>query len=233
MSEMPTNNALINCQQLVKIYKLGEVEVPALRGLDLNVARGEFLAVLGPSGCGKTTLLQIIGGLATATSGSVVVDGMNMGRGHDGARTNFRQKKIGFVFQRFNLLPFLSASDNVRLAMQIRGEKLSEYEDKVQDIMRLVGLEKRMHNRPNQLSQGEQQRVAIARALITEPAILLADEPTGNLDSANSERILNLMRKLNQELGQTIMMITHDTAAASYATRRVKMFDGVIVDQNA
>jgi putative ABC transport system ATP-binding protein len=233
MSEISTNNALIHCDKLVKIYKLGEVEVMALRGLDLTVKNGEFLAVLGPSGCGKTTLLQIIGGLATATSGSVVVDGMDMGHGHDGARTHFRQTKIGFVFQRFNLLPFLSASDNVRLAMQIRGEKIAAYEEKVQEIMRLVGLEKRMHNRPNQLSQGEQQRVAIARALITEPAILLADEPTGNLDSANSERILNLMRKLNQELGQTILMITHDTAAASYATRRVRMLDGIIVDQNA
>lgn len=224
---------LIVCKELRKIYHMGEVEVHALRGLDLTVKKGEFLAILGPSGCGKTTLLQIIGGLATPTAGSVVVDGTDMARGHDGHRTHFRQEKIGFVFQRFNLLSFLTAADNVRLPLKIRGDSQNGYEGRIREMFQLVGLEEKMDNRPLQMSQGEQQRVAIARALIGNPAILLADEPTGNLDSGNSERILGLMRKLNEELGQTIVMITHDHQASEYATRRVEMLDGTIVNQDA
>ena len=212
---------------------MGDVKVHALRGLDLHVKKGEFVAVLGPSGCGKTTLLQILGGLSFPTSGRVVVDGMDMAKGHDGSRTRFRQKKIGFVFQRFNLLSFLTAADNVRLALQIRGELNNGNLGRVQKLMDMVGLGDKMNSRPLQMSQGEQQRVAIARALIGNPAILLADEPTGNLDSGNTDKILSLMRNLNQELGQTIMMITHDNHAAEYATRRVQMLDGQVVDHDA
>lgn len=224
---------LIVCKDLRKIYHMGEVDVHALRGLDLTVKKGEFLAVLGPSGCGKTTLLQIIGGLATPTSGSVIVDGTNMTRGHDGHRTHFRQAKIGFVFQRFNLLSYLTAADNVRLPLKIRGESQNGYENRIKEMFQLVGLQEKMESRPLQMSQGEQQRVAIARALIGNPTILLADEPTGNLDSGNSERILSLMRKLNEELGQTIVMITHDIQASEFATRKVEMLDGTIVNQDA
>lgn len=221
---------LIVCKDLVKIYKMGEVNVEALRGLSLNVKQGEFVAVLGPSGCGKTTLLQIIGGLARPTSGSVVVDGTDMTKSGIGGRTRFRQQKIGFVFQRFNLLTYLNALDNVCLALKIQGRKGPENIEKVKELLSLVGLEDKLYNRPLQMSQGEQQRVAIARALISEPSIVLADEPTGNLDSGNSEKILTLLKRLNEELGQTIMMITHDNYAASYASRRVHMFDGQIVD---
>jgi putative ABC transport system ATP-binding protein len=226
-------NNLIVCEEVRKIYKMGEVDVHALRGLNLEVKAGEFVAILGPSGCGKTTLLHLIGGLATPTSGKVIVDGQDMAHSHDGGRTRFRQKKIGFVFQRFNLLNFLTAEDNVKLALKIRGERSNGQLAKVQELLKVVGLEEKMKNRPLQMSQGEQQRVAIARALIGDPTILLADEPTGNLDSGNSDRILSLMRRLNEEMNQTILMITHDRHAAKYATRRVRMLDGIIVDQNA
>ena len=224
---------LIICKELRKTYKMGEVDVHALRGLDLTVKSGEFVAVLGPSGCGKTTLLQIIGGLASPTAGKVIVDNKDMSAGRDGSRTRFRQEKIGFVFQRFNLLNYLTAADNVRLALKIKDHNLKGSNSKVNEMMEMVGLGDKMNNKPLQMSQGEQQRVAIARALITEPAILLADEPTGNLDSGNSERILNLLKKLNEELGQTIMMITHDRHSAKYASRSVRMLDGTVIDHDA
>jgi putative ABC transport system ATP-binding protein len=229
MSESGVKDLII-CENLVKIYKMGEVRVQALRGLNLRVKEGEFLAVQGPSGCGKTTLLQIIGGLATPTSGTVIVAGSDMSRGKDGSRTKFRQENIGFVFQRFNLLTYLNAVDNVCLALKIQGKKSPDSIERVKELLAKVGLEQKFYNRPLQMSQGEQQRVAIARALISQPAIVLADEPTGNLDSGNSEKILTLMRSLNEEMGQTIMMITHDANAADYATRRVRMFDGQVVD---
>jgi len=229
MVEMQGND-LILCRDLTKIYKMGEVDVQALRGLNLRVERGEFVAVLGPSGCGKTTLLQIIGGLARPSGGTVIVDGHDMNKRRDGARTRFRQEKIGFVFQRFNLLSYLTALDNVCLALKIKGEKTPENVEKAKELLDLVGLKEKFHSKPLQMSQGEQQRVAIARALITNPSIVLADEPTGNLDSGNSERILNLMKTLNKQMGQTIMMITHEQTAADYATRQVRMFDGQVVD---
>ena len=226
------NKDMIVCQEIRKMYKMGEVDVHALRGLSLSVKSGEFVSVLGPSGCGKTTLLQIIGGLATPTSGKVIVDGVEMSKPKDGVRTRFRQKMIGFVFQRFNLLNFLTAADNIRLALKIRGELNGEGEQRIRELMEMVGLQDKMNNRPLQMSQGEQQRVAFVRALIGRPAILLADEPTGNLDSANSEKLLKLMRNLNDELGQTIMMITHDHEAAGYSSRRIMMLDGTVVDHN-
>jgi putative ABC transport system ATP-binding protein len=226
-------NEIIVCKDLRKIYSMGEVEVHALRGLDLNVDKGEFVGILGPSGCGKTTLLQVLGGLATPTSGTVMVDNLDMTQQlRDGSRTQFRQDKIGFVFQRFNLLTFLTAADNLRLAFKIRGEKVSKFENRVKEMMDMVGLSHRMDARPMQMSQGEQQRVAIARALITNPSIVLADEPTGNLDSDNSERILSLMQKLNKELGQTILMITHDRSSIDFTSRAVQMLDGRVIDHN-
>ena len=228
------DNALIVVDNVVKIYHLGEVEVPALRGISLSVKPGEFVGVLGPSGCGKTTLLHIIGGLATPTSGNVTVDGVDMTHSRDGRRTRFRREKIGFVFQRFNLFNILTAADNIRLSLKIAGKlKTNGAEARVRELMQLVGLEHKMDSRPLQMSQGEQQRVAIARALVCEPSILLADEPTGNLDSSNSEKVLGLMRRLNETLGQTIMMITHNHEAAAVADRRIMMRDGQVVDHNA
>jgi putative ABC transport system ATP-binding protein len=228
------NNQLIVVENVTKIYRLGEVEVPALRGITLSVRRGEFVAVLGPSGCGKSTLLHIIGGLATATSGKVTVDGVDMTHSRDGRRTRFRREKIGFVFQRFNLFNILTASDNLRLPLKIAGTlKEDGSEEKVRELMELVGLSHKMNSRPLQMSQGEQQRVAIARALVHAPSILLADEPTGNLDSDNSERVLRLMKHLNETREQTIMMITHNHEAATIADRRIVMRDGMVVDDNA
>lgn len=223
---------LIVVKNLVKTYKLGEVKVHALRGADLTVKRGEFVAVLGPSGCGKTTLLQIIGGLAQPTSGKVVVEGIELSKAGDKRRTRFRRKKIGFVFQSFNLFNILSAADNIRLALQIRGnQNKTDTEETVHELMEMVGLGSKMNNKPLQLSQGEQQRVAIARALVGHPSILLADEPTGNLDSANGQRVLKLIRSLNETLGQTIMIITHNDEAAKFADRRIHMLDGQIIEQ--
>ena len=229
-----SQNALIIVDNVVKIYHLGEVKVQALRGISLEVERGEFVAVLGPSGCGKSTLLHIIGGLATPTSGKVLADGMDMSHARDGLRTRFRQRKIGFVFQRFNLFNVLTAADNIRLALKVRGElNNNDSEGRVKDLMEMVGLGDKMNHKPLQMSQGEQQRLAIARALICKPSILLADEPTGNLDTANSERVLNLMKDLNERLGQTIMMITHNHEAAAVADRRIMMRDGTVIDHNA
>ncbi len=224
---------LIVVDKVVKIYQMGEMEVRALRGIDLRVRRKEFVAVLGPSGCGKSTLLHIIGGLATPTSGKVTVDGTDMGSPRDGVRTRFRREKIGFVFQRFNLFNILTAADNIRLALKIRGDLVGNSEGRVGELMEMVGLADKMNHKPLQMSQGEQQRVAIARALICSPSILLSDEPTGNLDSANSERVLELMRHLNENLGQTIMMITHNHEAAAVADRRIEMRDGQVIDHNA
>ncbi|HUX07543.1 MAG TPA: ABC transporter ATP-binding protein [Acidobacteriota bacterium] len=233
MSNMD-NDKLIIVDNVTKTYRMGEVKVQALRGISLTVNRGEFVAVLGPSGCGKSTLLHIIGGLATPTSGSVTVDSVDMAHSRDGCRTRFRREKIGFVFQRFNLFNILSAGDNIRLPLKIAGTLRDDSsEDKVREMMDLVGLSHKMNSRPLQMSQGEQQRVAIARALICRPSILLADEPTGNLDSENSDRVLGLMKKLNDTLGQTIMMITHNHEAAAVADRRIVMRDGAVIDHNA
>jgi putative ABC transport system ATP-binding protein len=232
MFEQAQDNLII-VKKIVKIYYMGEVEVPALRGIDLEVRRGEFVGVLGPSGCGKSTLLHIIGGLATPTSGKVFIDGVDISVRRDGVRTRLRQEKIGFVFQRFNLFSILTADDNIKLALKIRGELNAESEEKVTEIMNMVGLGNKRKHKPLQMSQGEQQRLAIARALISKPSILLADEPTGNLDSANSEKVLKLMKNLNVNLGQTIMMITHNQEAAAYADRRIIMRDGMIVDHHA
>jgi len=231
---LENNDALIVIDNVTKIYRMGEVKVHALRGISLQVKRGEFVAVLGPSGCGKSTLLHIIGGLATPTSGVVTVDGVDMTYAHDGHRTRLRREKIGFVFQRFNLFNILTAADNIRLALKIAGKLKSDgAEERVRELMDLVGLSEKMNSRPLQMSQGEQQRVAIARALVCKPSILLADEPTGNLDSDNSDKVLGLMRHLNKTLGQTIMMITHNHEAAAVADRRIMMRDGTVVDHNA
>jgi putative ABC transport system ATP-binding protein len=209
-------------------YRVGKVEVPALRGVSLAVEPGEFVAIMGPSGCGKSTLLHIVGGMLTPTSGRVIIDGEELTRMSDAARTDLRRRKIGFVFQRFNLFPTLTAEGNLKLAERIHSNGGGDPERRRQ-VLRLLRLEDKMHHKPLELSGGEQQRVAIARAVITNPALILADEPTGNLDTENSQIVLDMLRKLNYEFGQTIVMITHNPEAASRADRIIEMRDGLVV----
>jgi putative ABC transport system ATP-binding protein len=219
---------ILKTENLWKVYHAGKVDVPALRGVNFEVSPGEFVAVMGPSGCGKSTLLYVIGGLARATRGRVFVDGNDLAAMSDGERTKLRRGKIGFVFQRFNLLPTLDAFGNIAIAQHIHGDGFDPHRFEV--VTGLLGLKERLHHKPSELSGGEQQRVAIARAIINEPKIVLADEPTGNLDTQTSEVVLGMLRQLNKELGQTIVMITHNPEAAAYAHRVVHMRDGVIVD---
>ena len=221
-------NAVV-VEDLKMVYRSGEVEVSALCGVDVVIKRGDFVAIMGPSGCGKSTLLHLIGGLLQPTSGRIYLEGVDMSSASDPERTEIRRQKIGFVFQTWNLLSALTAGENVELARQIRGD--AQHEDETAgEILSLLGLEDKMQHRPSQLSGGEQQRVAIARAVITRPAILLADEPTGSLDSANSERVLGMLKALNLKRQQTIMMITHDREAASVANYVIEMRDGRIVN---
>jgi putative ABC transport system ATP-binding protein len=219
---------ILKLDNVWKLYRTGKVDVPALRGVNLEVRPGEFVAVMGPSGCGKSTLLYVIGGLTQATRGRVLVDGNDLTQLSDAERTRLRRHKVGFVFQRFNLLPTLDADGNIRIAQHIHGNGIDRHRFDV--VTKILGLTERLHHRPAELSGGEQQRVAIARAIINEPKIVLADEPTGNLDSKSSEVVLAMLRQLNKNLGQTIVMITHNPEAAAYADRVVHMRDGVIVD---
>jgi putative ABC transport system ATP-binding protein len=220
--------SILKTESLWKLYRAGKVDVPALRGVNFQVAPGESVAVMGPSGCGKSSLLYVIGGLAQASRGHVYVDGNDLTTMSDAARTKLRRHKIGFVFQRFNLLPTLTAKGNIAIAQFIHGDGFDPHRFDV--VTKMLGLEGRLQHKPSELSGGEQQRVAIARAIINEPKILLADEPTGNLDSKNSEIVLQMLRQLNKDLGQTVVMITHNPEAVTYFDRVVHMRDGVIVD---
>jgi putative ABC transport system ATP-binding protein len=220
---------MIQVSGLRKTFKVGDVTVEALRGVNLNVAHGEFLAVVGPSGSGKSTLFNILGGLAAPTSGEVLIDGVNLRRMTESDRTELRQRKVGFVFQKYNLLPTLSAEDNINLAQYLANIKTRPAD--FDQTLELLGIRNRLHHKPRALSGGEQQRVAIARALVNQPALLLADEPTGNLDTANSTAVLDILRNLNKRIRQTILMITHNPEAAAYADRTVTMRDGRILEQ--
>ena len=222
------NGPLIEVRGLSKTYKMGDVDVHALRGVDLTVQRGEFIAIVGPSGSGKSTLFYILGGLAQASAGSVVVDGRDFAQMSDSERTRIRRELVGFVFQKYNLLPTLSAADNINMAQFIAGQE-RKTDDWFRKTLDLLGVSHRLHHKPRSLSGGEQQRVAIARAIVNRPALLLADEPTGNLDTENAEIVLKLLRDLNERLQQTILMITHNPEAAAYAHRIVHMRDGRIV----
>ena len=221
---------ILEAIELTKIFKTGKIEVAAVREVSLKAEEGEFIAIMGPSGCGKSTLLHLLGGLATPTSGRVLVDGEEVSSGKDSVRTDIRRRKIGFVFQRFNLLPTLSAQGNLEIAQEIHRNG-SRNREHVEEILGLLGLEKKTHHKPSELSGGEQQRLAIARAVINRPAILLADEPTGNLDTRNSMVVLKMMQELNRALSQTILMITHNPEAATIANRLIEMRDGKIVSQ--
>jgi len=222
--------AIIEAVDLHKTYHIGKIEVPALRGISFTVEKGEFVSVVGPSGSGKSTLFYLLGGLTRADSGTVLIDGVDFARLSDSARTNLRKTKIGFVFQKFNLLPTLDARSNIDVAIDIAGKNGARDAAYFDKIVGLLGLSKRLQHRPAELSGGEQQRVALARALINRPAIVLADEPTGNLDSKNSEIVLQMLRHSNQELGQTVLMITHNPEAAAYGDRIIHMRDGEIVE---
>ncbi|WP_433974851.1 ABC transporter ATP-binding protein [Tunturiibacter lichenicola] len=219
---------IIEVRGLTKTYQVGDVAVHALRGVDLEVKKGEFVAIIGASGSGKSTLFHILGGLTPMSSGSIQINGRDLAGMTNTERTNLRKTTVGFVFQKYNLLPTLTAEDNIRIVQYIGGRQTA-FDSAFQEILQLLGILDRMKHKPRALSGGQQQRVAIARGIVNSPAILLADEPTGNLDSENSAAVLNLMKDLNRRLGQTILMITHDADAASYADRIVKMRDGRIV----
>ncbi len=224
-----TDGPIIETRDLKKIYRVGDVDVAALRGVNLSVKRGEFVSIIGPSGSGKSTLFHILGGLTPPTSGSIHIDGQDLLAMSEAGRTALRKRTVGFVFQKYNLLPTLSAADNIAIARDIAGVR-GEPDEAFQQILRLLGIDKRLHHKPRALSGGEQQRVAIARAVVNHPAILLADEPTGNLDTGNSDAVLKLLRDLNERLGQTILMITHNPEAAEYGHRIIRMRDGRVVD---
>ena len=226
---MNDGQAIIEVRELRKIYRVGDVDVAALRGLDLDVLPAEFLSIVGPSGSGKSTLFHIIGGLTPPTSGRVRVADRDLAAMTEAGRTRLRRRTVSFVFQKFNLLPNLTARDNIAVARHLAGLELKP-DAQFEEVVRLLGIARRLDHKPNALSGGEQQRVAIARAIVNHPAILLADEPTGNLDTENSKAVLEVLRDLNERLGQTILMITHNPEAAAYGHRTVHMRDGRIVD---
>jgi putative ABC transport system ATP-binding protein len=220
--------SMIAVKGLTKTYQVGDVSVQALRGVDLEIRKGEFVAIVGASGSGKSTLFHILGGLTHTTSGTVQINGRDLAGMSAIERTNLRKTTVGFVFQKYNLLPTLTAEDNIKIVQYIGGRNTG-FDPGFQEILSLLGIADRLKHKPRALSGGQQQRVAIARAIVNSPAILLADEPTGNLDSENSAAVLKLMKDLNRRLGQTILMITHDADAAGYADRIVRMKDGRIV----
>jgi putative ABC transport system ATP-binding protein len=222
---------MIRCLDVRKIYRQGENDITALAGVSLDIAKGSFVVIMGPSGSGKSTLLHLIGGLDRPSSGDLLVDGRLIGQMADDAVTLFRRTKIGFIFQFFNLLPTLTALENITLPFVLDGVSKGEADRKAHLLLEKVGLEPRKHHLPEELSGGEIQRVAVARALAFDPPILLADEPTGNLDSKNGDAILSLLRKINQEQGCTVVMVTHSQEAASYGDRIILLRDGRVEEE--
>jgi putative ABC transport system ATP-binding protein len=222
---------VLEARNLRKKYQMGEMEVQALGGLDFQVTKGEFVAIMGPSGSGKSTLLHLLGGLDVPTEGEVTLAGQRLSVLDDKQATLVRRHNIGFVFQFFNLLPTLTAEENIALPLVIDGKNLRQYQSQIDALLALVGLSERRHHKPDQLSGGEQQRVALARALVTEPAIVLADEPTGNLDSKTGTLIMELLQRSCQELEQALIAVTHDARAATYADRVVFLRDGKSVNE--
>ena len=221
------SDTLVQAEGLGQVFRNGRLETPVLFDIDLTVRRGEFLAVMGPSGCGKSTLMHILGLMLSPTQGKVIIDGCHASGLNEAGRARLRREKIGFVFQRFNLLDTLTAYQNITVAERIRGNIV---DGQVHEALETVGMSERTNYKPGQLSMGQQQRVAIARALCHRPDIVMADEPTGNLDSANAQAVLELFRKIHRENGVTIVMITHSQKAASWAQRVVRMTDGRICE---
>lgn len=219
---------IIQAESVSKVYRIGKVDVLALDGVSFSVETGEFVSIVGPSGSGKSTLFYILGGLTRATSGRVIIDGADFSSLSDAQRTAMRKRKIGFVFQKFNLLPTLTARDNIEIAREISGRNGDDPEF-FNQVTQMLGVHGRLEHRPSEMSGGEQQRVALARAIINRPSIILADEPTGNLDSKNSDVVLKMLREANQKFGQTVLMITHNPEAAEIGDRIIHMRDGRIV----
>src|SRR5688572_16482383 len=222
-------SVLLETSDLKKTYKLGDVLVEALRGVSVKIRSGELCAIMGPSGSGKSTLMHLLGAMAQATSGKVLIEGEDIAKMNDAERTNIRRKKIGFVFQKFNLLPSLTARANIEVARKLHGGSGADADTHLAEILQLLEIETKMGRKPSELSGGEQQRVAIARAVANRPSILLADEPTGALDSKNSEIVLNMFRELNRKFKQTIILVTHNPELASYTDRLIEMRDGLVV----
>ena len=226
-------SALVSIRNLTKTYQRGPERVEVLHGVDLDIAKGDFVALMGPSGSGKTTLLNLIGGLDSPTSGDIVVDGEHIDRLSSGQLSHWRSQNVGFVFQFYNLMPMLTAQRNVELPLLLTGLSGAQRRRNAEIALQLVGLGERTKHKPNELSGGQQQRVAIARAIVSDPTLLICDEPTGDLDRQSAEEILGLLQLLNREHGKTIVMVTHDPKAAEYATHTLHLDKGTLVEQAA
>lgn len=229
METTSTTEPVIRVRNMTKIYQIGDIEVPALRGVDLDVYPGEMVAIMGPSGSGKSTLMNMIGCLDSPSSGEYILDGQIVSELRDDDLAAVRNKKIGFVFQKYNLLPRANALENVELPLRYSND-ISAMHERATAALQRVGLENRMTHKPNELSGGQQQRVAIARAIVNQPAIILADEPTGNLDTKSGQEILDLLKDLNLRLGTTVVIVTHDSHIAAQTQRTVRLLDGLVVD---
>jgi ABC-type lipoprotein export system ATPase subunit len=223
---------IIEARSVRKTYDTGKVQVAALKGIDLALARGEMVAIMGPSGCGKTTLLNCLSGLDAIDGGEILIEGVSLAEMTDRNRTDYRARRMGFVFQFYNLMPVLTAVENVELPLLVSREPAAEARRRALDALALVGLENRARHVPDELSGGERQRVTIARSLVNDPAIVWADEPTGDLDSENAQEIVELMRRLNVERGLTFLIVTHDIAVGKATDRIVRMLDSLIVDEH-
>ncbi len=223
---------IIRCQNIVKTYVTGDIRVEALRGITMQIDKGEMVAVMGPSGCGKTTLLNCLSGIDEVTSGNVWIEDRELTELDDNAKTRFRARRMGFIFQFYNLLPVLSAVENVELPLLISGENSTVARDKALQLLETVGLKDRAALRPASLSGGERQRVTVARALVNKPALVWGDEPTGDLDKRTADEVMSLMRQLNRENQQTFVIVTHDPEVGMKCDRIIHMRDGEIVDQN-
>ncbi len=223
--------SIIKTEQLTKVYGKGATAVTALNGLNIEIQPGEFVAVMGPSGCGKSTLLHLVGGLDKPSNGRVLLDGQDIFRLNDDELTQLRRRQIGLVFQFFNLIPVLEAAENVALPLILDGVKQNDARQKAEAWLARIGLSDRLTHRPDQLSGGQQQRVAIARALVAEPSLILADEPTGNLDSRSADDIALLLRQISEEWNRTVLMVTHDPRIAAHANRIIFLKDGTVVDE--
>ena len=223
--------SLVQTKNLTKIYGSGSTAVTALDHVNINIHDGEFIAIMGPSGCGKSTLLHLLGGLDTPSDGEVIIDGTSLAEMSDDRVTELRRRRIGFIFQFYNLIPVLSAAENAALPVTLEGIKPAEATAKAREWLGRFGLADRLSSRPDQLSGGEQQRVAIARALVAEPSLILADEPTGNLDTRSGDEIASLLRNVSKEYNRTIVMVTHDPRIAAYSDRIIFLKDGKVVDE--